>query len=71
MPAEVMMSPSSTNRSRGLTSMVGSSSASLSSDAQVGPGRPDRSPAAAYTNAPVQTLVVRGTTARWLRTQSS
>jgi hypothetical protein len=51
--------------------MVGSSSASSSrSDQWVVAGRPASSPAAAYTSAPVQTLVSRGTVARWRRTQS-
>jgi hypothetical protein len=68
----LMTSPSSTKRSSGRTSMVGSISLSTSSERQwVVAGRLASKPAAANTSEPVQTLVNSGTSLCWRRTQSS
>ena len=64
-PADVTMSPSSTYRSSGRSSIVGSSSAKVVSAAQwVVAGRFASSPAAANTSDPVHTLASKGTASR-------
>ena len=70
-PELVTTSPSSTKRWAALISMVGSIRASSSICSQcVVAGRPQRSPAAAYTRDPVHTLVMSGTVADCRRTHA-